>query len=226
MTDYDLARIYSGVRERVTALVRGVGTERLEQMAPATPEWRGRDILAHLVGTTADVIESRLDGVASDSWTKAQVEARSSTSIEDLLAEWEHFSPQVEPLINDFPTRMQVMFLVDAVTHEHDLRGAINTPGARDSIAIAFGFDQVSFGIGRQRAESGALRIIHEAGDSFVGTGEATATLRTTRFEILRAAVGRRSASQIAMWDWDGLSLTETVVIEMFAPPRATDLKE
>ncbi|MCZ7536911.1 MAG: hypothetical protein M5T61_14100 [Acidimicrobiia bacterium] len=98
-------------------------------------------------------------------------------------------------------------------------------PG-RDSDGVAFGFDSVSRGIGGQRDEAGALRILHEAGETVVGAGEPTATLRATRFEVLRAAVGRRSYDQIAAWSWDGVALPEKVVLGMFAPPRETPLEE
>ncbi len=224
--EYDLAEIYRGIRTRVTDLILGASAESLERVAPATPEWSALGVLAHMVGSTADVIEGRLEGVASSEWTQTQVDLRSTSSPEQLLEEWGRFSPQVEPLIDSFPRRMQGMFIVDAATHEHDLRGALNAPGARDSDAVDYAFDQLSFGIGRQRGDTGALRIIHEAGERVVGEGEATAVLRTTRFEIIRAGVGRRSASQIASWDWEGSAEPESVVIGMFAPPRSTDLVE
>ncbi|AKL74151.1 hypothetical protein IMCC26256_111883 [Actinobacteria bacterium IMCC26256] len=224
--EYDLAEIYRGIRTRVTELILGASSESLERVAPATPEWSALGVLAHMVGSTADVIEGRLEGVASNEWTQTQVDLRSTSSPEQLLEEWGRFSPQVEPLIDSFPRRMQGMFIVDATTHEHDLRGALNAAGARDSDAVDYSFDQLSFGIGRQRGGAGALRIIHEAGERVVGEGEATAVLRTTRFEIIRAGVGRRSTTQIASWDWQGSAEPESVVIGMFAPPRSTDLVE
>lgn len=223
---YDLLEIYRGIRRRVTTLLSTANPEMLTRVAPATPEWSALAIAAHMVGNTADIIEGRLEGVASDKWTQAQVDGRSNASAHELIAEWEIFSPQVEPLIASFPQMMQVMFLVDATTHEHDIRGAINQPGARDTDAVAYAFEQLSFGIGRQRGDAGALKIIHEVGETIVGGGDSTATLRTTRFEVLRAAVGRRSSSQIAEWDWEGTALPETAVISMFAPPRVTPLIE
>ena len=53
-----------------------------------------------------------------------------------------------------------------------------------------------------------------------------TATVHTTRFEIVRASVGRRSYDQIKAWDWEGDTRPETVVLGMFAPPRTTPLVE
>lgn len=74
MADY--ATAYQDTRQRVAALVRSVGGDVLAMQAPATPEWRVRDILAHLVGVTADIVTGNLDGTPSDQWTARQVEAR------------------------------------------------------------------------------------------------------------------------------------------------------
>ena len=42
---------------------------RCSPVVPATPEWRAHDVLAHLVGVTDDVVNGRLDGIATDAWT-------------------------------------------------------------------------------------------------------------------------------------------------------------
>jgi hypothetical protein len=214
------------VRLRVTDLVRDLPNEALARIAPATPEWRVRDIVAHLAGGTADIVSGNLADVASDAWTQAQVDARCDTPIGEVLDEWTRCSEAVEPMIVSFHPLMRVMLLADAVTHEHDLRGALGTPGERDSDAIAYAFRGVSAGIGAQRGGTGALRILHDAGETVVGTGEPTATARTSRFEIVRASVGRRSYDQIAAWHWEGDARPETVVLARFAPPRDSPLDE
>ncbi len=226
MSDIDHADTYRGVRVRLTALVCELPEEMLDSVAPATPEWRVRDVVAHLAGGTADVVSGNLADVASDAWTGAQVDARRDVPIGAVLDEWARCSAIVEPIIAKFDPLMRAMLLTDAVTHEHDLRGALSVPGERESDAIAYAFRGVSGGIGAQRGDSGALRILHEAGETVVGAGEPTATVQTTRFEIVRASVGRRSYEQIAAWDWEGNSRPETVVLARFAPPRITPLDE
>jgi hypothetical protein len=42
---------YRGVRERVSELVRSVPADRFDRISPATPEWRVRDVPAHLWGS-------------------------------------------------------------------------------------------------------------------------------------------------------------------------------
>ena len=74
MTDY--AQTYGALRSRVSDLVRGADEEHLERHTPAAPEWRVRDVVAHLSGITADINAGNLDGVATDAWTARQVDAR------------------------------------------------------------------------------------------------------------------------------------------------------
>jgi uncharacterized protein (TIGR03083 family) len=226
VNDIDHGALYRDLRDRVTALVSGLPAEALDQVAPATPMWRVRDVVAHLAGSTADVVAGNLEGVASDAWTQAQVDARLDTPFPEVLAEWTRCGELVEPTIASFPPLMRNMLLIDAVTHEHDLRGALGLPGERDGDAMLFAFGGVSRGIGAQRGDSGALRIVHEGGESVVGEGEPTATVRTTRFEVVRAGLGRRSLGQIAAWEWDGAAQPESAVLGRFSPTRTSPLVE
>lgn len=226
MNDIDHAALYRDLRSRVTDLVAGLPAEALDQVAPATPAWRVRDVVAHLAGSTADIVAGNLEGVAGDAWTQAQVDARHDTPFDEVLAEWARCAEQVEPTIASFPALMRSMLLIDAVTHEQDLRGALGLPGEREGEAMAFAFGGISRGIGAQRGDAGALRIVHEAGESVVGDGEPTATVRTSRFEIVRAGVGRRSLGQIAAWSWDGAAAPESAVLGRFSPTRTSPLVE
>jgi uncharacterized protein (TIGR03083 family) len=224
-TDDHIA-IYRGIRARVSDLVRDLDADALARTAPATPAWSVQDVLAHLVGDVTDVVEGNLEGVATDAWTQRQVERRRGATVADLLDEWASGAAVVEPTIGDFPPRMRAMFLTDAVTHEHDIRHAIGAPGARDSDAIAFSYVGVIGSVGAARGDAGAVRIVHEAGEDVVGEGDPTATVRTSRFEIVRAAVGRRSIDEIVAWDWDGEPTPTAFVLGMFTPTRATPLGE
>src|SRR5256886_14904299 len=94
MTDY--AQTYGALRSRVSDLVRGADDEQLERHTPATPEWRVRDVVAHLSGITADINAGNLDGVATDPWTARQVDARRDWSIEQGLDEWDTEGAKVE----------------------------------------------------------------------------------------------------------------------------------
>src|SRR4051794_34922590 len=140
MADIDYAEIYRSVRLRVTDLVGNLPDDVLVREVPATPAWRVRDVVAHLAGSTADVVTGNLDDVASEAWTQAQVDARMDIPLVEVLEEWERCSASLEPTITNFPPIMRMMLLTDAVAHEHDIHGAIGTEGNRESEAVAFAF--------------------------------------------------------------------------------------
>src|SRR4029079_14005929 len=84
----DLSVAYRGVRTRVTELELAASPEQCEAVAPATPDWRVHDVVAHLVGVPADILAGRLEGVTTDAWTEAQVAPRRELPTLALLAEW------------------------------------------------------------------------------------------------------------------------------------------
>jgi hypothetical protein len=214
----DLATAYRGVRVRVRELVVEHGAEA-DRLIPATPEWTIHDVVAHLGGITADIVSGNLRGVGTDPWTAAQVSARRDRDIVDLLDEWDECAGPVEAMVDSFGTAGGQL-LGDAVTHEHDLRGALGCPGARDSDALLIGFDWVAWRVAAawQEAGIGTLGVDHEAGTTTCGDGVPTATLRVTRFEFTRAVTGRRSPEQVAAYEWDGEARPDLLVVTPFTP--------
>jgi uncharacterized protein (TIGR03083 family) len=208
MTDY--AQAYREARGRVSALVQDAGDERLETIAPATPEWRVKDIVAHLTGVTADITSGNLAGVATDAWTAKQVDDRRDRTIVQLLDEWDEKGTAVEAMVPQFPEAAAAQMLGDAATHEHDIRGALGAFGARDSDAIAIGFEWMTKGI------AAPLRLETDAGTFITGDGEPEATVRADRFELFRAMTGRRSLDQIRAYAWDGDLRPEALVLGIF----------
>jgi uncharacterized protein (TIGR03083 family) len=220
---------YRGVMDRVSTLAEGLDGPAADRTVPATPGWRVRDLLAHLVGVPADVLGGRLDGVATDAWTAAQVDARRDRSVPDLLAEWEStwpgFAAVLESLGQANPTpAKQAVF--DAVTHEHDLRGALDQAGARggDAWDIAWEFGAWALGATRDGDGAGALCLHAWDGEPVtVGTGDVVVTVRASSFDLFRMISGRRSPAQIRAFSWDGEPRPEQLCV---FPPRATDLVE
>lgn len=227
MSDHDIAGIaipdygtaYAGVRERTSALLRAATPEQLAAIAPATPEWTVKDVLGHMAGVPTDVLAGRTDGIASDAWTAAQVERYRDADLEAVIAEWDEASATVEPMIADFGV-MAGQAIADVVTHEHDVRHALDAIGARDSDAVFIGSAWCAQWIGQRAAEGdgGTLRVETDLWSHTFGDGEPTTTLRTSAFEVLRAATGRRSEAQIAAYEWDGPARTDVVVLSIFSP--------
>ena len=50
-------------------------------------------MLSHVAGIPDDVLAGRLDGVATDPWTAAQVERNRDLSVDGLLERWDEQAP-------------------------------------------------------------------------------------------------------------------------------------
>jgi uncharacterized protein (TIGR03083 family) len=201
----DISEAYQQTRSRMAALVRG-RADVAGMRVPACPEWRVQDVYAHATGVCADILGGNLDGVATDAWTQAQVDARRERSLDEILAEWDEVGPQVEAIVPAFPEAPARQLVGDIVTHEHDIRGAIGAAGARDSEAVGIGVVFLIGGFRRRTTELGLppLTVRTELREWAVGDGDPAATVDTDTFELLRALTGRRSADQIASWTWSG----------------------
>jgi uncharacterized protein (TIGR03083 family) len=201
------AAAYRAAQTRVFGLVADLdGDTAAARMVPATPAWTVHDLLAHLAGVPVDVAAGRTPGRDLDSWTAAQVDARRDRTVPELVAEWRDAWPRFAPLLGFLaeaePLRAsQVLF--DTLSHEQDLRGALDRPGARDAEGwdLAWGFLTAMVTRIRDRAQVGSLLLAPTDADPVVaGTGEPVATIRATRFDLCRAIAGRRSPAQIASW--------------------------
>ena len=168
---------------------------------PTCPSWTVKDTLAHVAGIPADILAGNVAGAATDPWTEAQVVARRDRSVEEIVAEWRETGPQVDGMIDSFgPTGAQLLF--DLTTHEHDVRLALGQPGARDDevldVALGFAIDRLA------SPPPAPISITAEHLSWTLGDAEPVATLRTSRFELMRALSGRRSPRQITSLEWTG----------------------
>ncbi len=238
--DYESA--YRDLRVRVTDLLRSAEPAALDAVAPATPEWRVRDVASHLAGVCDDAVHGNMGGVVAqgellvtvnnaervNNWTDAHVTKRADWPIDQVLDDWAEHAVQVEASMNALHPAIGQM-VADAVTHEHDIRGGLETPGARDSAAMVIAVDWVLRLLSKRltRDALGTLRIEHEGSGVELGAGEPVTRLGTTRFEIARVVTGRRSMAQIHAMGWDGpLDPSVLVLAPELLPPRTTDLVE
>lgn len=216
----ELAAAYAGVRQRLTDLVTGLTDEELTRSVPATPAWSVKELYAHLVGAAEDFVTGNLDQVAREPWTAAQVERRRAKTVAELVADWAQLSGHAERLLDQIPPGLGATFVADAVTHEHDLRGAVDRPGARDSDALWIALDRYIrfFGKRVKDARLPAVRIRAGEREWVAGVGEPAVDLHGEAFEIFRAIAGRRAEDEIRSLDWRGdpgpyLSLFSTFTV-------------
>lgn len=216
------ADIYQDSRRRVTALVRDADPG---SPVAACPGWTLHDVVAHLAGLAADWRRGNLAGYATEPWTAAQVESRRDAALDDMLDEWEGHADAIAPALADpgaagLPAYMPMIVVTDLAAHEHDLRGALGQPGARDSAAVHIGLRSQ---IGGLRQHFGALGLpplrVEAVGlrDWMVGQGDPAAALRATAFDLLRATGGRRTMDEVRALDWTGEA--EPFVANFLQPP-------
>ena len=226
----ELETLYEKTRTRIAELVTPVKHSDSVEV-PACPEWSVKDVVSHLTGNCADVLNGNLEGVATAEWTAAQVDERREWPLEDVLAQWDDLSPKFAAFLDDLPGYLGRNVISDLVVHEQDLRGALGKPGHRDDAAVVMGADfamRVVVDSGAIALGLGPLEVT--AGDNWwlVGTGgpatnkrdgwkdivgaeviarpvnkARVGTVVAPPFELFRAITGRRSANQIRSFDWN-----------------------
>lgn len=185
---------YAEGRERIIELVRDLSPGDAAARVPTCPAWSIHNVVAHLAGTCADILAGNLDGVATEAWTSAHVEARAERSMAELVDEWTTAAVQVEAFADSFPGRTGAQWVFDMTSHEHDLRCALVRPGARDTDAVMMAVEMlVATGLAAQvtAARLGPLEVkIAEGHTWIVGQGADGAEERTLDDLVTAALVG------------------------------------
>lgn len=201
--DVDGIAEWTRAQQRVIALVAGLPPERAGVTVPACPDWTVRDLLSHMVGLGADVVAGDEPDDHNEAWTARQVEARRDRNVDELVAEWEALAEPLRAWMAEHGTRP----LGDVTIHEQDLRGALRTPGGRDTPAMAVMREGFA-GRLTSRLDPGLppLALVGEQW-SWCSAGEpadAAVEIRASDFDLARALVTRRSAAQLRSWTTRG----------------------
>jgi hypothetical protein len=116
-------------------------------------------------------------------------------------------------MIDDFPEPYDRQVVADLAIHEHDIRGSLGRPGARESDALWLGLDFLASAVAQPGAGELGISPLEmrsgtrswTLGNGAAGGDEGSAppgTLTADPFELFRALTGRRSAAQIRSLDW------------------------
>ena len=221
----DLGVLYASARERISAMLAGADDSVAARAVPATPGWTVHDVVAHLRGIVDDALTGNMDGVATDPWTAAQVERGRTAPLPQLLAEWNRDAPMIESFLSSPGGADNAAAVIDVHTHEADLRGALGLPPVVPDDYGPLMFSMLAGGLVERANQAGlqAVRVCTTEGDE-AGPADAPVTVRLARHELHRAALGRRSAEQIAAY-FAGCT-DPTVYVEPFVVfgPRADAL--
>jgi uncharacterized protein (TIGR03083 family) len=222
----DLAAAYAEARDSMTKIARELTEAQLAAKVPACPDWTVKDLITHVTSIAASLangdfppdlnpIEIWNEEMAArrEAFVDSALSSRTTRSIAEIIAEWEEAGVAVEGMIRGerawppgAPPLVEWILTTDVGVHHHDLRGAVDMPGDRDSLATGLSlYSYVQAMRFRASFEKlPALRIRAGSREWVVGDGEPVATLTGDPFELSRAASGRRSPEQIRAYDWDG----------------------
>jgi uncharacterized protein (TIGR03083 family) len=214
-----IARHYQESRERIAELVTGLDEKGWRTAVPACPIWTVRDVVAHVTAVAEDWVSGSLTGPPTDEQTAAQVSRFRGQRPAEILAAWAAAAAQLDQLAEASGLTPP---LGDITSHEHDIRGALGRPGARDCAAVWHSSDQlltilqtpVPMGVTVEHAQ-------YRSGPA----GPIEIRLRTTRFEALRWRTGRRSRTQMVAMDWSGDPSAVLDHLYLFGP-AAVDVVE
>lgn len=190
-----IAHHYQQTRERILATLADPGVD-WNAPVPTCPGWSARDVVAHMTAVAEDWFDGTLTGPPTDDQTAAQVARFDGWDQAGIIAAW---TAAAERLDRHAETAGVAPPLGDIACHEHDVRGAVDRSGARDSDAVWHASDQLLTIL----QTPVPLRIFVEDADYRTGPdGGHEIRLRSTRFETLRWRTGRRSRAQLAAMDW------------------------
>ncbi len=198
----EIADAYAGCRARIGELARSLTADQAAAPVPSCPKWTVHDVVAHVAGVVSDVLAGRMDGIATGPWTQAQVDAARSRFLADIVDEWDVQAPTFEGFLDAVGARGP-QAVADIATHEQDVRGALQVPGARDSDAVTIALSFLA-PILVASAEAIGVRLRVEADGEAFGEENAGTVLRGGQWELMRAMTGRRSVDQLRALDWAG----------------------
>lgn len=169
----EVVHAYRKNLEDLEGIVDSLAPEDEERRVPATPEWSVRQVLAHLDGSTSDMLAGRMDDAPSPAWTARHVAEREGMSARALFDRLRGQTADIEGIFGDDRDPAP---LWDMSVHVCDLREALGRPRApREQWALVL--------------EVAAGRWLPEGTDT-----------QADDYEIFRVLFSRRSRRQVRSW--------------------------
>jgi uncharacterized protein (TIGR03083 family) len=188
----DWPQVYRDNLEAVTHLASQLTNEQLSLRVPGTPDWTVHDILAHLAGESADVVNGRMDDAPSETWTARHVDERAARTPDDLVDELHR---NADTLVGTLDGNRSPALVWDIAVHHADLHEAM----------------------GRGRPPESMWRPVVDAAGPMMLKDKADAFAGVDRYELFRGLFSRRSRGQMADWG-TGLDQADLDAVPVFGP--------
>lgn len=219
-TDVVLGDEYRRGRERLSALLADEPEARWDEPARACPGWTVRGVVSHLLGTVEDALAGRITGPPTPDLTAEQVARHAADPGPELLTRWAELAPPFEEVVTAgriWPA------LLDVLSHEHDVRLALDRPGDRDAPIVR----TAATALVEVLAAPWTLEVAITDGPTVraAPADGPTYRLRAPAFEVLRLRLGRRSRAEVRALDWEPIPPPDLSPLFIFGP-RPTALRE
>lgn len=220
----DLSDGYHSTRRRITELAATLGDDELALAVPACPAWKVHDLLTHVVGVPEALASGSFPAGNRQAWLDGVVEERRGVPVPELLERWEACEAATSAVVDGGGS----LLLIDLVSHEHDLRGAVGRPGARGvpevRAIVQLMLEQFApvisgAGLGAFVVDSGEVRWASQ----FVRPG---CTIRVDPWEATRVLMSRRTAGEVRALPLSGDVEPYLQLLDAHSPLPAASLGE
>jgi uncharacterized protein (TIGR03083 family) len=221
----DVFTAYEATRDRISAVALGASDGALSARVPSCPDWDAHDLLAHCAGIPTALAAGELPTGDVQVWLDGLVEARREVPAAELVEQWRACGEAVRPIVEGSGGRL----VVDVLTHEHDLRGALATPGDRDTVDLREGLQLFAELLAPFVTEAGLAPFAVECPDGTTarsGEGEAGWTLLVGPWEASRVLGSRRTLAEVLATPARGDAAPYVAVIERHLPLPTESLAE
>ena len=196
LPDNQVCEAYRQTRLSVVNLLSTTPESSADLIVPACPDWTVQQTFSHLVGVPEDLLAGRRDGITSDAWTNAQVQRHAGESLAELRSALEATIASFDAMLPAIPPPSNSQLVMDAVTHELDLREALGVECEESSLPLSV-------------AKAWLLDLIDRRGPS---ASAAIESANCSDLDLVRALTGRRSAAQM-----DDLGLPGALIVAALA---------
>ena len=191
----ELSDGYHVTRTRVSELVRSLDDADLARPVPACPDWTVHELVAHLCGIPEALASGDYPGSDTQAWLDRLVEERGDVPVGELLDRWEACAAAASAVVDGGGGQL----FVDVVSHEHDLRGAVDRPGARGTSEVRAVVQLLLDLLAPAIADAGLGALVIDSGEvrwasQFARPG---CTIRVDPWEAIRVLQSRRTAEEL-----------------------------
>ena len=205
-SDAEVVLAYLEFRSRIVSLIREIPESQASLPVPLCPDWEVSSLISHIVGVPEDILTGRMEGVTTDAWTQAQVRRHEGKSLSQLAEALLATAPEFDVVLPHIPSPINAQMVMDAVTHEHDLRHAVGRAGAQDSSAV-----EVAMGW-----------LLNTLEEKDPGRAQELADSGVSRYELVRCLTGRRSIEQMNQLGLDGSHIATSLKGTPLIPPHTS----